>query len=461
MSQKLKEVEQQGSRLLPSFAALMGDIWAGLYKMEPRLKDKVEEGLEANRIIMERILNDESFKAKRELTRLDDLMSAVGTIKVSEAVCEWLRQADENARNAMRKAAEEVQKLLEEKKRKKSGQGNGETQQNGGLQKRDSDALTKAMQAVAQALQGQAQEHKELLAKMLQGAMQETQEIQEFMNYLAGGLQPGSGPAELKKVPLRDQIRLAELLSTNRKLKKIAMWAGMFKKIAMKKQRSKHRESIERSGVTMGNQVERLLPMELAMYTSPATRMDFLRRFAEGQTMQYEQTGKEELGKGPIVLCLDQSGSMAGEKDSQAKGFALALMSVARRQRRDFALILFSTEVIRQEYKKGKITLGEMVKLAATFLDGGTSFVAPLEAALDTINKSRFKKADIVFVTDGYARLPEPFRLHFKEVQREKEFNVLSILIGDGQADTLELFSDRVVVATDLMDEKAHVAFEI
>src|SRR5690606_294899 len=205
---------------------LMGDIWAGLYKMDPRLKDEVEEGLEANRIIMERILNDESFKAKRELTRLDDLMSAVGTIKVSEAVCEWLRQADENARNAMHKAAEEVQKLLEEKKRKKSGQGNGETQQNGGLQKRDSDALTKAMQAVAQALQGQAQEHKELLAKMLQGAMQETQEIQEFMNYLAGGLQPGSGPAELKKVPLRDQIRLAELLSTNRKLKKIAMWAG-------------------------------------------------------------------------------------------------------------------------------------------------------------------------------------------------------------------------------------------
>lgn len=53
MSQKLGEIERMGSSLLPSFSSLMGDIWAGLYKMDPRLKDEVERGLEANRVIME------------------------------------------------------------------------------------------------------------------------------------------------------------------------------------------------------------------------------------------------------------------------------------------------------------------------------------------------------------------------------------------------------------------------
>ncbi len=74
----------------------------------------------------------------------------------------------------------------------------------------------------------------------------------------------------------------------------------------------------------------------------PTTKIDFLRRFVEGQTMIFEQKGKEELGKGPIILCLDQSGSMRN-LDAQAKGFTLALMSIARRQKRDFCLILFST----------------------------------------------------------------------------------------------------------------------
>lgn len=49
-----------------------------------------------------------------------------------------------------------------------------------------------------------------------------------------------------------------------------------------------------------------------------------------------------------------------------------------------------------------------------------------------------------------------------KRGRREKEFSVVSILIGKADmASWLEEFSDRVAVSSDLMDEKAHVAFEI
>lgn len=434
------------------------------------MKEEVDKGLEANRAIMERILYDDSFQSKRELTRLDDLMSAVGTIKFSEAVYEWLRQADEKAQKAMQKAMEEARKEVEKaRKRKKECQGTeqGDSQEGAGDEQQESqgsqrqNGLSNAMQQVAQALQQQPDSQKKMLGALLQRAMQETLDTKEALQSLVGGLQPGSGAAELKKVPLRDQIRLAEVLSANQKLKRIAMWAGRFKKIAMKKQRSKHRESIERSGVTMGNQVERLLPMELGMYMSPATKLDFLRRFAEGQTMQYEQTGKEELGKGPIVLCLDQSNSMKGSRDTQAKGFALALISIARKQRRDFSLIRFSDSVAQQIYRKGKISINEMVKLAIEFLDGGTDFEEPLRSALKVIDKSRFKKADIIFVTDGEDYVSDQFLENFHKSKKEKGFSVLSIVLGDEMTETVEKFSDRVVKASDFTDEKVHVAFEI
>ena len=156
-------------------------------------------------------------------------------------------------------------------------------------------------------------------------------------------------------------------------MKEIADSAGRFKQVARKKQKTKYKEAMERSGVTIGNDIERLLPMELGLYTHPTTKTDFLRRFVEGQTMMYEQKGQEVLGKGPIILCLDQSGSMRN-LDTQSKGFTLALMSIARRQRRDFCLILFSTRIQVFKYEKGKIKSSDMVKLAQTFLSGGTDF---------------------------------------------------------------------------------------
>ena len=50
-----------------------------------------------------------------------------------------------------------------------------------------------------------------------------------------------------------------------------------------------------------------------------------------------------------------------------------------------------------------------MVNLAQTFLSGGTNFSLPLGKALSMINESRFKQADVVFVTDGEDRIRDSF----------------------------------------------------
>ncbi|GGA56065.1 VWA domain-containing protein [Kroppenstedtia guangzhouensis] len=460
MSKQLQGLNEAGEPRLPTFPDLLGDIWASLYKMKPEIKEEIPETLTANKRLMENIMADESFQNFREFTRLDDLSSALGTAKFGEKTNDWLAE-QERKNEELRKQMEEARKLhqqLQQQQEKASGDGDdGAEGQRQDAEQNLQQAMKQAMEQIARELQQSGQSS---FSQAMAEAVKETQKTKGDLKSLLGGITAGSGEAELKKVPLRGQIALAERISTLPELKEIAEWAGRFKQIARKKQRSKHEDSVDRSGITLGNQVERLLPMELGMYSHPATKADFLRRFAEGQTMQYEQKGKETLGKGPMVLCLDQSSSMRA-MDTQAKGFAFALMSIARKQKRDFALILFSRRTRTFRYPKGKILPEEMVTLAETFLGGGTYFDRPLEEALKVVEESRFKKADVIFVTDGESYLNESFVERFNSTKQKKGFQVLSLLLGVEERETVELFSDEVLKAKDFDDESSHVAFGI
>ena len=55
-----------------------------------------------------------------------------------------------------------------------------------------------------------------------------------------------------------------------------------------------------------------------------------------------EHHAVEPVGKGPVIVCVDESGSMSGDKIHTAKALALALAWVARHQRRWCALVAYS-----------------------------------------------------------------------------------------------------------------------
>ncbi|ARK21059.1 hypothetical protein SporoP32a_05605 [Sporosarcina ureae] len=397
-------------------------------------------------------MKDDSFENYRNFTRLDDLSSAIGTVKFGEKTNEWLIEQKERDKG-LQKQMQEVQAMKRQlqKQEQKNGAGNGSEE----LQ----EDLIEAMSDLGDQLQQTLQNNSHSFSEAMSPAIQEMKQTKDSLKSLLGGTSAGSGDAELKKVPLRDQISLAEKIASNKQMKEIADWAGRFKQIARKKQKSKHSDSMERSGVTLGNDIERMLPMELGLYTHPITKNDFLRRFVEGQTMQYELKGHEVLGKGPIVLCLDQSGSMH-KLDTQSKGFTLALMSIARKQKRDFCLILFSTRTKIFKYERGKIKISDMINLAQTFLGGGTDFALPLERTMNVINESRFKQADVVFVTDGEDRVKDSFLEVFNKKKKKKEFNVLSLTIGSN-AKMVRQFLDKVVQVKDFDDTGSFTAFEI
>lgn len=80
-------------------------------------------------------------------------------------------------------------------------------------------------------------------------------------------------------------------------------------------------------GVERGADVTGLLPTEYALMGLPETEAEAYRRVAERQAEQYERRGKERKQKGPLVICVDESGSMMSEPNRNiwAKAAATAL----------------------------------------------------------------------------------------------------------------------------------------
>jgi hypothetical protein len=82
--------------------------------------------------------------------------------------------------------------------------------------------------------------------------------------------------------------------------------------------------------------------VELAKLALPELVLDTLRRLVERQCMQREHRSIEPVGLGPIIVSVDESGSMQGDKAHTAKALALAMAWVARSQKRWCALVAYS-----------------------------------------------------------------------------------------------------------------------
>jgi len=174
--------------------------------------------------------------------------------------------------------------------------------------------------------------------------------------------------------------------------------------------------------------------------------------------LQYRLSGKERQGRGPIVICLDQSSSMRGAKEFWSKGLALALLQVATMQRRPCRVVHFNTGVARvDDWLPGKVAPLDLLASMDTFLGGGTDFEPPLRVALDAIADTReFKKADVILVTDGEARLSENFVDEWNSAKKKLGFTCYAIHVESPAGlvpDQLSAFADTVVPLADLSDD--------
>lgn len=155
--------------------------------------------------------------------------------------------------------------------------------------------------------------------------------------------------------------------------------------------------------VTIGADVGRLLPSELALLADPDTEDLFFKRLLEGETHCYEVAGFESLERGPLIMLIDSSGSMRGERNEWAQALALAMAALASKQSRAFAILHFDHEVrSRHLFERPAETAG-LLNAVGEFYDGGTSFSAALDGAIEVLdNVPALKRADVILLTDGW-----------------------------------------------------------
>jgi len=309
-------------------------------------------------------------------------------------------------------------------------------------------------------------EVKELLAEGMQDGEEQAERLDNISSW---GLEPGS----IHRVPPQKRIELAKRLD-NEKFRKIAELIGPMTRLALTEQ---SRKTIfarnEIYDVIPGSDLAHTLMSEFIELDDDILFYDFVRKWMEGSLLQYELKGQEKIDRGNIIFCEDGSGSMGGAREIWAKAVSGALLTIARRQKRDFTGIHFGSpneymhfdfdfkgDAVKTTYSPGGYDRGfksesfdvfdGIIHWMEIFFNSGTDFATPLTVALNMLEEQYAQNGqidgDIVFCTDGMCNVTPEWLKQFKERQKFLGFKVWGIVIGgSGDSEPLNTICDSRV----------------
>ncbi len=191
-----------------------------------------------------------------------------------------------------------------------------------------------------------------------------------------------------------------------RKVEEIAKLAGRMYKHLQGARKVPTNDPHEVKNVKTGGDIERLTAEELTQLGTPGLDDMAAIRLLEKRSQQYDMRGKMAASRGPLVIALDESGSMHddgyGNRNSWAKAAALALARVAHDGGRMVKVVHFAhcTAVT----KCAPTDARALLDMTRHFFSGGTDIALALAVAAREVGNlalEGFIGADIVIVTDG------------------------------------------------------------
>jgi len=189
-----------------------------------------------------------------------------------------------------------------------------------------------------------------------------------------------------------------------------------------------------------GNDLGRAATEEVSLLANKATRLDFLVKLSNHQLLLHSP---QEKRRSSVVLCLDTSGSMAGEFYNKAAGFCLAVMRYMQKEKRGVALLTFDSS----KCKEYVADIGKSID-APTVIDiltspsyGGTDFDVPLLRSQELKLEYGWKTLTTFLVTDGYCGLRSADKINQQKTNQDR---IVVACVSTDSASSLAPVADEV-----------------
>jgi uncharacterized protein with von Willebrand factor type A (vWA) domain len=270
-----------------------------------------------------------------------------------------------------------------------------------------------------------------------QAVAEASREVEEAREAAAAlGLGPGAPGSNDPRVI----AALYRRVRSDPTLRRICALAGRYRCVAQSKQRRKTLHGLDDMvGVVLDGEVGRLLPHELAKLALPELEDDTLRRLVECQLMCREYRATEPVAKGPMIVIVDESGSMAGDKGHTAKALALALAWIARRQSRWTALVAYSGNSGERllALPPGRWNETALLDWLAQFIGGGSSLDVPIEEMPRYYQQLQAPAGvtDVLVITDALCQIPPDLQASFCAWKRQVQARLIALVIDSSPGD--------------------------
>ena len=206
-------------------------------------------------------------------------------------------------------------------------------------------------------------------------------------------------------------------------------------------------------GIKRSGQLARMLASEAAQWRHPVLRRLWRARLAESQLLTYEDEAvltqwvsapdalrtltaapeAEPLGRGPLIVCLDTSGSMRGAPEAVARAGVLQALRSALAVGRACRLLAFggAGEVVEHELAPTPAGLDALLDAMGLAFDGGTDVQTPLERAVAQVHERGWELADVLILSDGEFGLTPATLASLRAAKARLGLRVHGVLIGD------------------------------
>jgi uncharacterized protein with von Willebrand factor type A (vWA) domain len=277
----------------------------------------------------------------------------------------------------------------------------------------------------------------------------------------------GMGPGSKGSHNPRRSMAIYRKVKDNPVLRKICELAGKMRRCAAALQRSRkcHGQN-DVVGVTMAADLVNQLPTEMMAMMMPELELDWLRRFTEEQLSCFDHKSLEPVAKGPIIISVDESGSMEGSKVETAKALALTMAWIARQQKRWCGLVAYSGDTGSRllAMPPGKVSEMELLNWLEPFIGGGSYIDVPIRE-LPTFYAtlgSPVGETDVIMITDAICNPNDKLIENFNAWRKEKKVKTYGLCI-QSKPGKLEEMCDQVwnVPAIELTEEAVKTVLSI